>query len=661
MQEYSGLKRVVIENIEPVIDEGKHPVKKVRGDTLTVQADIYTDGHDKIYAGLLFKKEDTKNWQEIPMSFLINDRWEGKFRVKEIGYYYFTLKARVDHFRTWKDDLRKKYESGQDIGSEFLIGIKLILKTIESATAEDADKLKKWAKLIEENDASNAVSLALNPELTFLIQKYPDETITTFYEKNLPVFVDREKACFSSWYEFFPRSMGKSPGLHGTFQDCETYIPEIAQMGFDTIYLPPIHPIGFTNRKGKNNTASASPDDPGSPWAIGALEGGHKAINPALGTIEDFKRFVHRANEYGIEVALDLAFQCSMDHPFLKEHPEWFLWRPDGKVQFAENPPKKYEDVVPFNFETEDWKSLWEELKSIVVFWIEKGVSIFRVDNPHTKPFVFWEWLIGEIRKDYPDVILLAEAFTRPKVMYKLAKLGFTQSYTYFTWRNSKSELIQYLTEITKTNIKNYFRPNFWPNTPDILPEFLQYGGRPAFIIRFVLAATLSANYGIYGPAFEVCEAEAIPGKEEYLNSEKYEIKDWDWEKSGNIKNIIARINQIRQENPALQSTEKIQFYETDNEYILFYGKMTQDFSNIIFVVINLDPFHSRSGKIRVPLQELNISPDKPYLLQDLLGDEKYVWMGEWNHIQLTPHIAPAQIFRIHRQLRREVDFDYYM
>ncbi len=432
-------------------------------------------------------------------------------------------------------------------------------------------------------------------------------------------------------------------------------------MGFDVLYLPPIHPIGKTNRKGKNNVPNCKLDDVGSPWAIGSEEGGHRSIHPALGTIDDFKDLINRAKDYGIEVAMDLAFQCSFDHPYLKEHPEWFKWRPDGTVQFAENPPKKYEDILPFNFESERWKDLWEELKSVVLFWIEKGIKIFRVDNPHTKPFLFWQWLIADIKRDYPDVIFLSEAFTRPKVMYRLAKIGFTQSYTYFAWRNTKWEIIDYLNVLTKTDVREYFRPNFWPNTPDILPELLQYGGRNAFMIRLVLAATLSSNYGIYGPAFELTLSEALSGKEEYLNSEKYELKEWDWDKEGNLKDFIARVNKIRKENPALQDTFNVEFCNVNNDNIVSYIKITEDCSNIILVVVNLDPYHTHSGWVYIPSSKLGIEPRQPYLVHDLLGDDKYIWQGGRNYVEINPYISPVYIFQIRKTLRRETDFDYFM
>jgi starch synthase (maltosyl-transferring) len=493
------------------------------------------------------------------------------------------------------------------------------------------------------------------------MNQYPDKKFAVSHPKELHAWVDRGKALFSTWYELFPRSCSKDPNRHGTFEDCERLLPEIATMGFDILYLPPLHPIGRVNRKGRNNVLENNPDDVGSPWAIGSKEGGHKAVHPQLGALGDFERLIVKAKDHGIEVAMDLAFQCSPDHPYMKEHPEWFRWRPDGTVQFAENPPKRYEDIIPLNFETEKWQELWEELKSIVLFWIEKGVRIFRVDNPHTKPFSFWEWLIKEIKEKYPDVIFLSEAFTRPTVMYRLAKLGFTQSYTYFSWRNTKRELMEYLTELSKTEGREYFRPNFWPNTPDILPEYLQYGGRPAFMIRLVLAATLSSSYGIYGPAFELCINEALSGKEEYLHSEKYEIKHWDRESPGHLRDFIARVNRIRKENVALQTTWNLRFYEVDNDALLFYGKATHDLSNIILMVVNLDPFHTQNGWVRVPIEELGLDAHQPYLVHDLLSDDKYIWQGETNYVELNPQVLPANIFRVRKRLKRETDFDYFV
>jgi starch synthase (maltosyl-transferring) len=492
--------------------------------------------------------------------------------------------------------------------------------------------------------------------------RYPDERFITLYDKNLTVVVDPVKARYSTWYEMFPRSWAAVPGAHGTFKDCEARLPYIAEMGFDVVYLPPIHPIGRTNRKGKNNQPLAEPGDVGSPWAIGAAEGGHKAVHPKLGTLEDFRHFVARARENNLEVALDIAFQGSPDHPYVREHPAWFRWRPDNTVQYAENPPKKYEDIYPFDFETEDWQALWEELKSIVTFWIEQGVRIFRVDNPHTKPFRFWEWLISEIKRDHPEVFFLAEAFTRPKAMYRLAKLGFSQSYNYFAWRNTRWELTQYLTELTRTGVREYFRPNLWPNTPDILTEYLQFGGRPAFLIRLVLAATLGASYGIYGPAFELCESlPREPGSEEYLNSEKFEIRYWDIRRPDSLKDFIARVNRIRRENAALQRDWSLEFYPVDNEQLICYAKFSEDRANIILTVVNLDPHHTQGGWLELPLGALGLDPGQPYQVHDLLGEARFLWHGPRNYVELDPKTAPAYIFRLRRRVRTERDFDYYL
>lgn len=482
------------------------------------------------------------------------------------------------------------------------------------------------------------------------------------YPKELKVIVDRKKALFSAWYELFPRSCSPEINQHGTFLDCEKILPDIAHLGFDILYFPPIHPIGKTYRKGKNNAITTQKGDPGSPWAIGDETGGHMAIHPQLGSLNDLHRLIKKAKEYGIEIALDLTFQCSQDHPYIKTHPEWFRWRADGTIQYAENPPKKYEDIVPFDFETAHWQELWEELKKITLYWIEQGIKIFRVDNPHTKPFLFWEWLIGQVKTQYPEIIFLAEAFTRPKVMYHLAKIGFTQSYTYFTWRNTKHELIEYLNELTNTRVKEYFRPNFWPNTPDILSEYLQLGDRPAFFIRFILAAILSSNYGIYGPPYERFINQVISGKEEYLNSEKYEIKQW---KNEDIKestrDFISRINRIRRENPALQMTNNLKFYHVDNDNLLYFGKSSEDLSDIILIVVNLDPHYTQSGWVQVPLSEMGIEPDQPFLAQDLLGGDQYIWRGEYNYVELNPQVLPAHILKIKKRLKRETDFDYFI
>lgn len=658
---YEGRKRVIIQHVKPEIEGGTYPIKRVIGEKVVVEADVFADGHDAVAASVLYKSRNDATWKEVPMSFIENDKWVGEFTVKELGMYYYTVKGWINHFKSWQEAIKKKYDAGSDITVDLHVGVDLITEASQKASGSDQKKLEEYADHLKNEDKEQAVLIALNEELGELIDIYKDTEFSTLYEKELTVMVDRKKALFSTWYERFPRSCSPKSGKHGTFKDSEKLLPEIGRMGFDILYFPPIHPIGKTNRKGKNNSLVAEPDDEGSPWAIGSDEGGHKAVHPKLGTIKDFERLVQKAKEYEIEIAIDLSFQCSPDHPYVKEHPEWFKWRPDGTIQFAENPPKKYEDIVPLNFETDQWQALWEELKSVVMFWIERGIRTFRVDNPHTKPFLFWEWLIKEIKDAYPEVIVLSEAFTRPKVMHSLAKLGFTQSYTYFTWRNTKREFLDYLTELLHTDEREYFRPNFWTNTPDILPEHIQYGGKPASIMRLVLAATLSSNYGIYGPTFELCVNEALPDRDEYLNSEKYEVRCWDWDSPGNIKEWIVRINKIRRDNPALQTTWNLKFYEVDNDYLLFYGKATEDLSNIILIVVNLDPFHTQLGWVRVPLAELQIDPHQPYLVHDLLSDDKYIWHGERNYVELNPQISPAHILRVRKRLKRETDFDYFM
>ncbi len=657
-----GRKRVIIEHVRPEIVGGRYPIKRVIGEGVTVTADIFTDGHDSVSASLLYKSGTDSRWKEAPMKYINNDRWEGEFTVERTGKYFYTVRAWVDHFRTWQKDLEKRVDAGQDLNVPLLVGIELIKKASNAASGDEKKRLADIIHVLKNTpETEAAVSAALGDELSGLMAGYPRFDLASVYFRELEVTVDIRKAGFSSWYERFPRSCAPEPGRHGTFRDCEALLPEIARMGFDVFYLPPVHPIGVTNRKGKNNSPKAEADDVGSPWAIGAAEGGHKSTHPHLGTIEDFESLVSQARDLGIDLAMDLAFQCSPDHPYVKEHPEWFTLRPDGTIQYAENPPKKYEDIFPLNFETDHWQDLWEELRSVVQFWIDRGVRIFRVDNPHTKPFPFWEWLISNIKKEHPEVIFLAEAFTRPKVMYELARIGFTQSYTYFTWRNTKGEFMDYITELFNTEVREYFRPNFWPNTPDILPEHLQYGGRPVHIIRLILAATLSSNYGIYGPSFELCASEAIPSKEEYLHSEKYEVRHWDWDTPGNLRDLIARINMIRRENPALHSPWNLTFYESENSFILFYGKMTKDLSSIILVAVNLDPYHTQSGWVHVPITELGIDPSQPYLVHDLLGDDKYIWHGEKNFVELNPQVLPGCIFRLRRRLKRESDFDYFM
>jgi starch synthase (maltosyl-transferring) len=595
------------------------------------------------------------------MEPLVNDRWRGAFQVNEIGNYHYTVSAWVDRFKSWRQGFAKKVGAGQDVALDLLAGAEFIELATQRAADEDLKSLKHFAAVLRGEQAA-AIENGLDNALAALMDKYPERRWATVYDKELRVNVERSKARFSAWYELFPRSWAGAPGKHGTLRDCVERLPYVAGMGFDVLYLPPIHPIGISFRKGKNNTLKPQPDDVGSPWAIGAKEGGHKAIHPQLGSLADFKRLVEGAKKIDIEIALDIAFQCTPDHPYVTEHPQWFRKRPDGSIQYAENPPKKYQDIYPIDFESDDWEALWKELKSVIEFWCEQGVRIFRVDNPHTKAFPFWEWAIAEIKKNYPDALFLAEAFTRPKVMYRLAKLGFSQSYTYFAWRNTKAELTQYFTELTQTEVSDFFRPNLWPNTPDILTEYLQFGGRPAFMARLVLAAMLGANYGIYGAAFEL--GENLPreaGSEEYLNSEKYEIKNWDLDQPGSLKELIASVNRIRRENSALHRDRNLRFHTVDNPEIIAFSKTTDDFNNIIVVAVNLDPHHTQAGWVELSTQDLGLDPEQPYQMHELLTNARYLWHGARNFVQLDPQSVPAQIFRVRPKLRREQDFDYFM
>jgi starch synthase (maltosyl-transferring) len=657
--------RVVIENVHPEIDGGLFPIKRIVGERVVVSADIFTDGHDAVSAVLLFRSSDRSAWIETSMVPEVNDRWHGSFTVLELGQYEYTLQAWIDHFASWQSGFIKKVDAGQDISVDILIGAKLVEDAAGRAANDGARELEKYAVSMRMNNGgtlSEAIAVAKDKDLARLMALYPDRSLAATYKKALTVEVDREKAGFSAWYEMFPRSCAAEAGSHGTFQDCISRLPYVAEMGFDVLYLPPIHPIGRKNRKGRNNNPVSDADDVGSPWAIGAREGGHKSIHPELGTLEDFRQFVAAAKEVGLEVALDIAFQCTPDHPYVNEHPDWFRWRPDGTVQYAENPPKKYEDIYPLNFENPKWRELWEELKSVMLFWAEQGIRIFRVDNPHTKPFEFWQWAIREIKKQFPDVIFLAEAFTRPKVMYRLAKLGFTQSYTYFAWRNTKWELEQYFTELTQTDVHEFFRPNLWPNTPDILTEYLQSGGRPAFLIRLALAATLGASYGIYGPAFELCENRPIrQGSEEYLFSEKYEVKNWDLNRPDSLRQLISRVNRIRRANPALANNRRLKFHAIDNNQLIAYSKTTDDMDNIILTVVNLDPNYTQSGWLDLPLDYLGLDPHQAFQAHDLLTDSRYLWQGPRNYVELNPQVMPAHILRIRRRVRSERDFDYFM
>jgi starch synthase (maltosyl-transferring) len=656
--------RAVIENVSPCVDGGRHPIKRIVDERTVVEADIFADGHDALAAVVKFRPENATGWIESPMEPLTNDRWRGEFVPKEPGLYCYTVEAWCDHFKSWRHDLEKKFHAGQNISDYLQVGAQIVEQAAQRADALDADQLMARARELRAGRSVTGGSVlqrALDDSLAQLMSRYPDRRDASTYEQELRIQVDPALARFSTWYEMFPRSCAEEPGRHGTFKDCEAQLPRIAGMGFDVLYFPPIHPIGRTFRKGRNNSMTFQPGDPGSPWAIGSGEGGHKAVHPKLGTLEDFRRLVRQAREQGIELALDIAFQCSPDHPYVKSHPGWFKSRPSGEIQCAENPPKKYEDIYPFDFECGDWEGLWRELKSVFDFWIEQGVRVFRVDNPHTKPFAFWEWCLNELKLQRPDLVFLAEAFTRPRVMQQLAKLGFTQSYNYFPWRNRKDELTEYFTELTEGPEAEYFRPNVWPNTPDILTEYLQHGGRPAFMIRLVLAATLSASYGIYGPAFEMCEnLPREPGSEEYLNSEKYEIRHRDLKAPYSLQDLITRINRIRRENPALQSNQHLAFHALDNDQLLAYTKSDNDAKDTILTVVNLDPHHQHRGWLELPVGNFRLKPGEVYQMEDLLTGAHFFWKGARNYVELDPQFSPAHIFRLRHHVRTERDFDYY-
>jgi starch synthase (maltosyl-transferring) len=641
---------VVIENLQPLLDGGDYPIKRIVGEDLAAEADIFKDGHDVLAAVLKWRVLGKRAWRETPMSFVDNDRWRGVCALYDEAIHEYTVEAWTDTFRSWQREFAKKFEAGTSaLQSEALEGAVLVAAAARR-TRDRADRARLEGFSEQMSTAANSEIYAItqSAELEVLMATYPDRSDATQYGPAPRVIVERPAALFGTWYEFFPRSAeGRGDG-GSTFRDCLPRVDDAKAMGFDVIYFPPIHPIGHTNRKGRNNAVTSEPSDPGVPWAIGSEAGGHKAVEPSLGTLADFDWLQKEVRKRGMEIALDFAINCSPDHPYVKEHSDWFYKRPDGTIKYAENPPKKYEDIYPLNFRCENWRELWAEMKSIVLFWAERGVRIFRVDNPHTKPVAFWEYLITGVREKYPDTIFLSEAFTRPKMMKTLAKAGFNQSYTYFTWRNSKQELIEYFTELTQTEMSEYFRPNLWTNTPDILPFVLQEGGRPAFMIRVLLAATLSPLYGIYS-GYELCENEALPGREEYLDSEKYQFKERDWNAPGNIKDWIARINKIRKQNRALQLYTNLRFYHAENDAILFYAKMTAARDNIILVVVNLDPFCKQHSFVDVPIEQFGQMESDEYRVQDLLSGATYTWLGRRNYVELDPATQPAHIFSVRR------------
>ena len=643
-----GKRRVIIKNVRPQVDGGLYPAKRTVGETVKVSADIISDGHDYKRAFLQFKAPGAKRWSSQEMFHEVNDRWAATFPVTQTGDYVFKLHAWVDHFLTWYRGFLKKAEAGIEVKVELLEGAIMLKSLGQKASKNWKGKLLDYAGLFEDKEKYNkATQAVLGSDFAQLVEAHPMISNEATFDHELAVRVEDKRTNFTTWYEIFPRSTSPRPGAHGTFKDCEKLLSRVVAMGFDVLYLPPIHPIGEVNRKGKNNAVEAAPGEPGSPWAIGSKDGGHKSIHKELGTFKDYESLIKKAKAMGVDIALDLALQCAPDHPYVKEHPKWFKWRPDGTVQYAENPPKKYQDILPINFESEDWENLWEEMKSIVLFWIEHGVNIFRVDNPHTKPIPFWGWLIGEVKKDHPETIFLSEAFTKPKVMAALAKVGFTQSYTYFTWRVNKYELTGYMNELVHSESREYFRPNFWPNTPDILPYHLQQHGENAFIARFALAATLSSNYGMYGPVYEFMNNVPMDGKEEYFNSEKYEIKHHDWKKSNRLTDIIILVNKARKEHEALQSTWNMQFCEVQNDQLIAYLKATDDLSSIILVVVNLDPYNRQSGYLQMPLERLKIKGRPNFKLHDLVTEDQFTWTDEWNYIELDPYQFPFHLFQV--------------
>ena len=660
LMDYAASSPITIEHVSPQIDAGRYAVKREVGDTMDVTCSIFKDGHDLIKAVILCRLADSDEWWETPMTEVNHGlaQWYGQLWFGTNARYIYTIEAWVDEYGTWLDGTTKKLEAGQDISLELVEGADMVrktverLKTIKDVRDEDARKadlalLQDALKRFDENeDMYQCANILMGNDVSEAMDRWPDREKATRYDRELEVYVDRERARFGAWYEMDVRSQGSVPGVHGTFKDAEARLPDIQAMGFDVVYMLPIHPIGYAHRKGKNNSLVCEPGDVGSPYAIGSAEGGHRSIHPQLGTMDDFRSFVAKTHELGMEVAMDFAIQCSPDHPWIKEHPEWFTFRPDGTIKYAENPPKKYQDIVNVTFYGEHSESLWLELRDTFLFWANEGVRIFRVDNPHTKSVPFWEWVIREVQNVYPDTLFLAEAFTRPPMMQMLAKVGFTQSYSYFAWRESKKDLEEYFTELTQTDEKEFMRPNLFPTTPDIMPMYLHDAPRSAFIIRFILAATLSPSYGMLN-GYELCENDGIPGREEFNNSEKYEIRTRDWNAEGNIKDVVAAINWIRGENYALQEYENLRFYTSENDNIIFYGKMTEDRSNMIFVALSLDPYHGQAGRIWFPTEEMNVAFGGRFHVEELLSGREFDVRGNELWINLYPAGNQAEIYRV--------------
>lgn len=644
----NGQSRVFAAITSPVVDGGKYSIRRVVGQWVNVHAQIICDGHDVIQGALQFKPIHETEWQEHRIWSHTEDRWSGKFKVESQGLWEYRVAGWVDHGLSWREGLLKKAHDGQHVKTELHDGIHILesILNMEKLSKEANTFLKNLVAQIKDDKKYDvALGSALSNELQHILYTNPEKKFISHSTSYL-VYVDRKKALFSAWYEFFPRSASQEKGEHGTFKDCERLLPRIKEFGFDVLYFPPIHPIGEINRKGKNNATTAEPGDVGSPWAIGNKAGGHDAVLAELGTIQDYKSLIKNAKAMDIEIAMDFALQCAPDHPWVKEHPSWFKWRSDGTVQYAENPPKKYQDILPIYFETKDWQALWNAIRDVMIYWVKEGVTIFRVDNPHTKPFVFWEWLIAEIKKEYPDIIFLSEAFTRSALMYQLGKVGFTQSYTYFSWKNSKHELIDYMTELTKGAPADVFRPNFWPNTPDINTFPMQNGNQALYMIRIFLAATLSSSYGMYGPVYEMLVHQAMPGKEEYHRSEKYEIYHWNWDMRNSLTMLITMLNKIRKLHPAFHETNNWMNVPVQNEYLFAYYKQNDEGTDKILCVVNLNPFEKQSGNVHVPLHQIGAHTGQQFVVNDLISGNSWIWSNEWNYVALDPGL-PFHLFEV--------------
>ncbi|WP_431107635.1 alpha-1,4-glucan--maltose-1-phosphate maltosyltransferase [Winogradskyella poriferorum] len=641
-------RRVVIDTVKPQINCGEFYIKRIVNEIVNVDAHVLVDGHDVIAASVLYKHEKERKWSEVRMHHVVNDEWKASFTVEKQGFYTYKVEGWVDYALNWQHGIERKIDDNQHVKSELLEGVTYLKPLLKKASKNEKEYLAYCIDCFEnESKYDEAIKEATSHKLHDIFVKYPEKHLDNA-SKELQIYVDRKKALFSTWYEFFPRSSSQTEGQHGTFKDCERLLPRIAEMGFDTLYFPPVHPIGEVNRKGKNNTTNAKEGDVGSAWGIGSQYGGHKDIHPQLGTVEDFKVLIKKAKDLGIEIAMDYALQAAPDHPWVKEHPDWFKWRPDGTVQYAENPPKKYQDILPIYWESKDYKNLWKECLDILMYWIDCGIKVFRVDNPHTKPYYFWNWIIAEVKKQHPDILFLAEAFTKPKVMQQLAKQGYTQSYTYFTWRNNKQELIEYMTELTQSDQREYMRPNFWPNTPDINPYHLQGANESKYLQRYVLAATLSSNIGIYGPVFEQQIDDAIPGKEEYYMSEKFEVKHYNWDVQNKLTSIISKVNAIRHQHEALQQTNNIKFCHIENDNLLAFYKWNDSKTDELLIIVSLEQYYAQQGTVQLPLQDLGIHSGQQVTVNDLVTGSSYNWHNEWNFIELHPTL-PFHIFKINK------------